>query len=79
MSFLWIIAVQTPIGNTFLLYRLGVTTIPRAAWLNIKCATSSHCMSPETPLLIAWIKIQAHVSAVCAVSESKKPLPVKRK
>ena len=30
--------MQTPIGNTFLLYRLGVTTVLRGAWLNIKCA-----------------------------------------
>lgn len=30
--------LQTPIGNTFLLYRLGVTTVLRGAWLNIKCA-----------------------------------------
>ena len=28
--------MQTPVGNTFMMYRLGVTTLMKGAWLNLK-------------------------------------------
>lgn len=43
MSSVGCCGVQTPIGNTFLMYRLGVITILKGAWLNMKCAA---CLLP---------------------------------
>jgi hypothetical protein len=37
---------QTPIGNTIFQYRLGLTTLANAAWLNLKCASSTPCNQP---------------------------------
>lgn len=35
ISHMWL-HVQTPVGNTFMMYRLGVNTLLKGAWLNLK-------------------------------------------